>query len=185
MSYKGNKDGYKKGGRMKKKQEKKKTGNGLKKALLAVGCVLASYAAGAIGSIFTFQNIPTWYNALNKPPLNPPNWIFGPVWSTLYTLMGISLFLIIKDGLKNDNVNKAAGYWVYQIVLNTLWSIIFFGLKSPMWAIPVIVLLVDGVLHTIIESYKVSKTAAFLLVPYILWISFATYLNIGVYIVNR
>jgi translocator protein len=157
----------------------------MKKILIFLGCLFTAYAAGAIGSIFTFQNIPTWYAGLVKPPLNPPNWIFGPVWSLLYTLMAISLFLIIRNGLKEKGVKKAAGYWLYQLVLNTLWSIVFFGLKSPMWAIPIIALLIDAILHTILESYKVSKTAAFLLIPYILWVSFATYLNIGVYVLNR
>ncbi len=157
----------------------------MKKTLLFLGCLAASFTAGAIGSIFTVRNIPVWYNALNKPPLNPPNWVFGPVWTLLYILMAISVFLVIKNGLKAKGVKKAAGFWVYQVVLNALWSVVFFGFKSPMWAIPVIALLVQGVLNTIIASYKVSKAAAYLLIPYLLWISFASYLNIGVYILNR
>jgi translocator protein len=157
----------------------------MKKFLLFLGCLAAAFTAGAIGSIFTFQNIPTWYAGLVKPPLNPPNWVFGPVWSLLYTLMAISVFLVIKHGFKGKGVKTAAGFWVYQLVLNTVWSIVFFGLKSPLWAIPVIALLIQAILHTILESYKVSKTAAYLLVPYVLWVSFATYLNIGVYFLNR
>jgi benzodiazapine receptor len=157
----------------------------MKKVMIFLGCLAVSFAAGAIGSIFTVQNIPVWYAALNKPPLNPPNWIFGPVWSLLYTFMAISLFLVIKKGFNDKGVKKAAGFWIYQLVLNTLWSIVFFGMKSPLWAIPIIVLLIDAILHTIVEFFKVSKTAAYLLIPYILWVSFAAYLNVGVFVLNR
>lgn len=157
----------------------------MKKILVFIGCLAASFSAAAIGSIFTVKSIPVWYATLSKPPFNPPNWLFGPAWTLLYTLMAISIFLVIRNGFAEKQVKKAAGYWIYQIVLNALWSVVFFGFKSPLWAIPVIVLLIDAILHTIIESYKVSKTAAYLLLPYIAWILFATYLNVGVYILNR
>ncbi len=157
----------------------------MKTALLLIGCIICSYLAGAIGSIFTFQNIPIWYAGLTKPPLNPPNWIFGPVWGTLYTMMGVAIFLVLNKGLKTPGVSLVLGVFIAQLLLNTLWSIVFFGLKQTFCSIPVIVALWGTILVFIIISWHISKTASILMIPYILWVSFASYLNVGVYWVNK
>lgn len=141
--------------------------------------------AGFIGSFFTVSSIPTWYSTLNKPFFNPPNWIFGPVWIILYLLMGISLYLIWnnKSG-KTKQFKIAITFFISQLVLNSLWSIIFFGLKLPLIAFIEIIVLWIFILLTIIYSYKISKIASYLLIPYILWVSFASILNLSIYLLN-
>ncbi|MBI5401814.1 MAG: tryptophan-rich sensory protein [Ignavibacteriae bacterium] len=132
--------------------------------------------AGIIGSLFTIKSIPAWYAALNKPAINPPNWIFGPVWITLYVMMGISFYLI---WIKKDvpGFGFLFSVFIFQLILNALWSIIFFGLKSPGFAFLEIIFLWLAILMCIIFFYKVSKTASLLLLPYLLWVSFASALN--------
>lgn len=152
----------------------------LKLILAIIICELA----GIIGSIFTTSAIPTWYTTLAKPVLNPPSWVFGPVWTTLYLLMGIAVFLIWKKGLDRKDVQKAIYIFGTQLVLNTIWSIIFFGLQSPLWAFVDIILLWLTILWTMITFYKISKPAMWLLLPYILWVSFASYLNFMIWILN-
>jgi len=136
--------------------------------------------AGAIGGLSTNTGPGTWYANIVKPSFNPPNWIFGPVWSTLYIMMGVSLYLAIKK-----NAGKTA-FTIFgaQLILNTLWSIFFFGFESPGLALICIVALWLSILACIITFYKTSKTAAYLLVPYILWVSFATVLNAAIFILN-
>lgn len=143
---------------------------------LALSLVIPQLA-GAIGTIFTSSSIPTWYTTLNKPSFNPPNWIFGPVWTILFLLMGIALFLVWQKGIHKKEVKIAITIFGIQLVLNTLWSILFFGLQSPQYALVEIVFLWIAIVATIITFYKVSKCAAALLLPYILWVSFAAYLN--------
>jgi len=141
--------------------------------------------AGIIGSVFTVSAIPNWYAGLVKPALNPPSWVFGPAWTTLYLLMGIAAFLIWKKGLDRKDVKIAFGIFIGQLVLNTLWSIIFFGLHSPGWALVDIIALWLAIVWTIAVFYKISKPAAWLLVPYILWVSFAGYLNYSIWTLNQ
>ena len=142
--------------------------------------IVISEAAGIIGSLFTASAIPGWYASLIKPQLAPPNWVFGPVWTTLYALMGIAAFLVWKRGLERREVKTALAIFVGQLALNTLWSIIFFGLKNPGAAFIEIILLWLAILATIIAFAKISKPAAWLLVPYLLWVSFAGYLNYAI-----
>jgi translocator protein len=149
-----------------------------------LGAILLCQLAGAIGSIFTIQNIPTWYASLNKPWFNPPNWVFGPVWITLYTMMGISAYLIWRKGIHRKDVKIALGIFAVQLILNTLWSVIFFGLKSPLYGIPVIALLWLFIALSITSFYRISKPAAILLIPYILWVSFAGILNVFIWMLN-
>jgi len=140
--------------------------------------------AGAVGSIYTTSAIKGWYNFLNKPSFNPPNWIFGPVWTTLFVLMGISLYIIWSKGLDKKE-NKIAVYvFAGQLVLNVFWSVLFFGFHSPVFAFVEIIFLWLAILWTIIKFYKISKTAAYLLFPYILWVSFASVLNLFIAILN-
>ncbi len=144
----------------------------------AVGFVLLCQTAGTIGSIFTFSAIPNWYAYLNKPFFNPPNWIFGPVWTTLYTLMGISVYLVWKK-------RKGIPFWFWvQLVLNALWSILFFGLQNPILAFVGVIFLWLSIFLTITSFYRIHKTAAYLLVPYLLWVTFASLLNASIALLN-
>lgn len=140
--------------------------------------------AGFVGSIFTTPSIQGWYANIVRPALNPPSWIFGPVWTTLFVLMGIAAFLVWKKGCEKRGVRLALGLFLFQLVLNSLWSIIFFGLHNPGWAFVEIVALWLAILATIIAFARVSRPAAWLLVPYIMWVSFASYLNYQIYVLN-
>jgi len=133
--------------------------------------------AGIVGSIFTTPAISTWYAGLRKPDFAPPNWIFGPVWTTLYLLMGISLFIVWKAGLDKIAVRRSVVVFGVQLVLNIFWSYLFFGLRSPLLGLIEIMVMWIAIALTIVFFLKVSKTAALLLVPYLLWVSIASYLN--------
>ncbi len=142
--------------------------------------IIISQSAGLIGTLFTFSAIPTWYKLLDKPSFAPPNWVFGPVWTTLYTLIGISLFLIWQNKKK-----PSTKLFFVHLFLNAIWSPIFFGLKDLGLAFAVI-LLMDITLIVIIKYfYKFSKLAAYLLIPYLLWISFASVLNFSIWQLNN
>ena len=159
-----------------------------KKYLIKLSKLIASFAipllAGFIGSIFTVSTVSTWYTALIKPGFNPPNWIFGPVWTLLYLLMGFSLFLVWKQGLKKKYVKEGLIIFGIQISLNVLWSLFFFGLQNPLLAFIEIIILWTAVLFMIIYFYKVNKTAAYVQIPYILWVSFAALLNLSIVLLN-
>jgi tryptophan-rich sensory protein len=134
--------------------------------------------------VFTFSSIPTWYAALVKPPLNPPSWVFGPVWTILYALMGIAAFLIWQKLEKNKKAKESLMLFGLQLTLNTLWSIVFFGLQMPGLAFIIIVMMWLAIAGTIFSFAKISRTAAYLLVPYLIWVSFASYLNFGLWFLN-
>lgn len=140
--------------------------------------------AGIIGSVFTAPSIADWYAGLVKPALNPPAWVFAPVWTTLFALMGVAAFIIWRKGLKRKDVKIALGIFAGQLALNTLWSIIFFGTHNPGGALVEIIFLWLAILATIIAFAKISKPAAWLLLPYILWVSFAVYLNFAIWSLN-
>ncbi len=146
--------------------------------------IVVSELAGIIGSVFTAPSITGWYAGIVKPVLNPPAWVFGPVWTTLFALMGIAAFLVWKKGLDHKDVKIALGIFIGQLVLNALWSIIFFGLHSLGGAFVEIVFLWLAILATIIAFAKISRPAAWLLLPYILWVSFAGYLNYSIWVLN-
>ena len=141
--------------------------------------------AGVVGSVFTVSAIPTWYEGLAKPALNPPSWVFGPAWTTLYLLMGIAAFLVWRMGWERKDVRAALGIFGVQLFLNAIWSIIFFGLKNPGWAFVEIIFLWLAIVATIIAFSKISRLAVWLLVPYILWVSFAGYLNYSIWTLNQ
>jgi tryptophan-rich sensory protein len=147
--------------------------------------IIACFAAAGIGSLFTFKAIPQWYAGLKKPPYTPPNRAFGPVWTALYILMGISIFLVWQNGLAVNGVLLAFTLFWVQLVLNALWSIIFFGMKSKGGGVITIIVLWLLILATIITSFRVSGWAGALLIPYIVWVSIASYLNIGVWLLNK
>ncbi len=149
--------------------------------VLAIGiCLLAGYLA----SYYTTPEIPTWYAGLNKPDLTPPSWVFGPVWTVLYILMGFSLYLIIQSGLKNIEVKVGLALFGLQLILNVGWSFFFFGQHSTFWGLLAIVLLWAVLLCTIIQVFRISFTAALLLLPVLVWITFAGVLNYQIMILN-
>jgi tryptophan-rich sensory protein len=157
----------------------------VKKTLTILAFILVCELAGFVGSVFTTPSIPGWYAGLVKPPFNPPNWIFAPVWTTLYVLMGLSAFLVYEKGPKKSEVRKALTVFAVQLLLNALWSIVFFGAHQILGAAVLIVILWAMIMITIRLFSPISKAAAYLLVPYILWVSFATVLNISLYFLNR
>ncbi len=147
--------------------------------------IVACLAAGAIGSIFTRQAIPTWFATLEKPAFSPPNWLFAPVWTLLYIMMGVAAFLVWRKGLENRQVRIALIVFLVQLVLNVLWSVVFFGLESPLFGVVVIVILWVAILLTVLKFYRISLTASVLMWPYLLWVTFAAVLNSSIWLLNR
>ena len=155
----------------------------IKKSMVFAASIIGSFVAAAVGSLATIPNIPTWYAALHKPLLNPPNWVFGPIWSMLYLLMGIALALIILENSRRSKKN--AYFWFgLQLILNATWSLTFFGLHSPWLGVVVIIALISSILMTLREFYRIKKYSVWLLLPYLAWVCFATYLTIGIALLN-
>jgi tryptophan-rich sensory protein len=156
----------------------------MKSFLRLIVSVGVSLSAGFVGSFFTVSAIENWYSFLEKPLLSPPNWIFGPVWTLLYVLMGVAAFLVWEKGGKKAEAKKALTFFGLQLIFNSAWSIIFFTLQNPFWALVEIIFLWALILLTIILFYKLSRPAAYLMIPYILWVSFAVYLNYSIFVLN-
>ena len=148
-------------------------------------CVLICLGVGFAGSFFTAPAIDNWYAQLEKPAFNPPNWLFAPVWTLLYITMGISAALIWNIGLDSKAVKIALTVFVFQLILNFLWTPLFFGLHLIAAALAEIIVLLAALAVTIYHFSRLSKTAALLLVPYLLWTSFAALLNAGLWSLNR
>lgn len=147
--------------------------------------VLICEATGLIATPFTVVAIPTWYANLNKPFFSPPNWVFGPVWIILYFMMGVSAFLVLNTKHKKKKVGEALTYFAVQLTFNFLWSVIFFGFRAPLIALFDIVLLLVTIVATYRQFKKISRVSAYLLIPYLLWVSFATVLNFSIVILNK
>lgn len=145
--------------------------------------ILLCEGVGLLGTIFTVPSITTWYMALQKAPFNPPAWVFGPAWTTLYFLMALSLFLILQKKLKKQK-NFLIILFSIQLFLNFLWSVIFFGMHLPQAAFIEIIFLWISIALLIVDFWKFSKPAAILLMPYLLWVSFASTLNLFVALLN-
>lgn len=146
--------------------------------------ILVCLGAGWIGAIFTTRSIPTWYAGLAKPSFNPPNGLFGPVWTLLYLLMGIALFLVWRKAPHSSGAGLALVLFLVQLLLNVLWSILFFGFRSPALGLGDILLLWAAILATMLLFFRVSPAAGALLVPYLLWVSFASVLNFAIWRLN-
>lgn len=146
--------------------------------------VIVCLAAGFIGSIFTNASIPTWYAALKKPAFAPPNWVFAPVWTMLFVLMGIAAYLVWRQGLSTPTNKIALILFIIQLIFNMLWSLAFFTLKSPLFGFVVIIILWFLILFTIIYFSNISNVAGILLIPYIAWVSFASILNFMLWRLN-
>jgi translocator protein len=154
------------------------------KILKVLFWIIVCEFVGILGSFFTFSQIQTWYLHLNKPFFSPPNFVFAPVWTTLYALMGISIALILMSKAKKSDKNYLLAVFLLQLFLNFLWSIIFFGMHEPLAAFVEIVFMWGTILWLIIRFRKYSKQASYLLIPYLLWVSFASLLNLMVAILN-
>ncbi|MCE5297753.1 MAG: tryptophan-rich sensory protein [Methanoregulaceae archaeon] len=153
-------------------------------ALILIGAIVLCNCAGFLGALVTSTGPGTWYESLVKPAFNPPSWIFAPAWTILYILMGISLYLVIMEGRKGRDVRIPLVLFAIQLILNTIWSFAFFALESPVAGLMVILPLWIFILATMIAFFPVRKAAAWLLIPYLLWVSFATVLNYAIYILN-
>jgi len=139
---------------------------------------------GFLSGFATQSSVNDWYLSLNKPGFTPPNWIFGPVWTLLYILMGIAAGLVWAKGFYHIWVKTALYNFGFQLLFNALWSVVFFGFKNPFWALLVILFLLALILLTIKWFNVVSRTAAYLLIPYFLWVCFATILNYKIWEMN-
>lgn len=153
----------------------------LKIVLLVVLCVTVGYLSG----IVTRESILTWYVTLNKPSFNPPNWVFAPVWTSLYIMMGVAAGLVWTKGSEEQTTKKALGFFAVQLGLNALWTYLFFGLHNPLLALIEIILLWLMIFETYNLFKKIYKTAGLLMLPYLVWVSFATILNVSIWWLNR
>ena len=145
---------------------------------------IVTFAAAALGSYFTFPSVTTWYASLNKPFFNPPNWVFGPVWTLLYILMAISLYLVWKKEAPRPEKTKAMILYAMQLTLNALWSVIVFGMREPALAFAEIVVLGLAVILTARSFSKISTESGRLFIPYIAWVGFAAVLNLSIVVLN-
>lgn len=147
-------------------------------------CIVIPLVAGTLSGMANANSISTWYSTLNKPSFNPPNYLFGPVWTILYLLMGISLYLIVST-TKSEVRTTALIIFGVQLLLNFSWSFLFFYYQSPLSALVVIIALLVGILVMILYFFKLSPAAAYLQIPYLLWVSFASVLNGAIWYLNR
>jgi len=148
------------------------------------GWTLGCLAAGGLGSVATARSVGSWYVDIAKPEWTPPGVVFGPVWTTLYVMMGVAAWQVWRAWSREDRPT-ALGAFVGQLLLNALWSFLFFGLRGPGWAAVEIVVLWFAIAATIVLFYRIRRTAALLLVPYLAWVSYATALNIAIWNLNR
>ena len=151
------------------------------RAIISIGVCLA---VGAVSGLFTADAIPTWFTTIQKPSWNPPNWLFGPVWTTLYVLMGIAFFLVWRSP---NSADKSRAMWAFgtQLVLNFFWSFIFFKQQNISGAFIEILFMLAAIVATIVLFSKVNRTAAWLLAPYLAWVSFASFLNFTIWQLNK
>jgi tryptophan-rich sensory protein len=157
-------------------------GSALMNAALAFVLVAG---ASWVGSVATLPNIPGWYASLNKPPFNPPNWVFGPVWTVLYAMIAYAFWRVLQKPADTPGRNAAIGLFVVQIVLNALWSVVFFGMHDPRLGLVVVVALEAAVIATGLRFRAVDQVAGWPFVPYAAWVAFATVLNLSIVILNR
>ena len=157
----------------------------MKKQAFYIGIAVAvCLLIGFLSGFATQSSVNDWYAALNKPSFNPPNWIFGPVWTVLYIMMGIAAGIVWSKGFYHKWVKTALYHFGFQLLFNALWSVVFFGFQSPFWALLVILVLMMLILGTIRWFNVVSRLAAYLMIPYFLWVCFASLLNYRIWLLN-
>ena len=154
-------------------------------AVKLVIAVALPVAVGALSGFATARGVSTWYPTLVKPAFNPPAWVFGPVWTALYVMMGVAAYLVWRQGLGTGGVKVALMAFLIQLGLNGLWSILFFGMQEPGWALGEIVLLWAAIGVTVVLFWRASPAAGALLLPYLAWVSFAAVLNASLWWLNR
>lgn len=147
-------------------------------------CIAIPLVSGSLSGLAIADHISSWYSTLNKPSFNPPNYLFGPVWSVLYILMGIGLYLILQTP-KSAMRTKSIMLFAVQLILNLSWSFIFFNAQSPFAALIIIGILWIAILMMMIYFHTLSPIASYLQIPYLLWVSFATVLNAAIWILNK
>ena len=147
--------------------------------------VVLCQGAGFVGSIFTVPSIPVWYATISKPFFTPPDWLFAPVWTLLYLMMAVALFIVWLHNDKKEAVNKATVWFMIQLFFNVAWSIAFFYFQSPFLALIIIFALMASIIITTINFLRISKWSGLLLFPYIAWVSFASVLNLAIWWLNR
>ena len=152
---------------------------------LLILCIAVPLAIGLIGSVFTLPAIAGWYAGLRKPSFTPPGWIFGPVWTFLYILMGVSLWLVIRDGLKDRPAQRAVILFAIQLAANLGWSVLFFGLHLIAAAFVEVLFLTGLIAATTLAFRRINTTAGWLLAPYLCWTGFASLLTGAVWLLNR
>lgn len=156
----------------------------IKTVLLLVATIVFAQLAGWFGAIFNAISLTDWYPALVKPAFNPPSWVFGPVWTILFLLMGLSLFIILQGHWHQRQRDLAVLVFIIQWLLNIGWSFIFFGLQNPLVAFVEIIILWLAIMWNMIVFYRLDKKAAYLLLPYLLWVTFAMVLNANIVVLN-
>lgn len=157
----------------------------MQKIVKIVLVVLVCVSLGLLSGLVTQDSVATWFPTLKKPIFNPPNWIFAPVWTLLYIMMGIAAGLIWTSNADEKTMKKALGFFVIQFALNMLWSYLFFGMHNPLLALVEIILLWLMIWETYNAFRKIDKIAGLLLIPYLAWVSFATILNASIWWLNR
>jgi tryptophan-rich sensory protein len=155
------------------------------KLLQLIVSLMLPLGVGALSGIATSGSVRDWYPGLTKPPFNPPPWVFGPVWTVLYVMMGVAFYLVWREGLQRSGVRAAMVLFLIQLALNGLWSLLFFGLASPGLALVDIGVLWALIALTVVASWRVVPLAGVLLLPYLAWVSFAAVLNASIWWLNR
>ncbi len=155
----------------------------MKSIIILILFILICQSVGIIGATFTMSSLDNWYRTIQKPSWNPPDWIFGPVWTTLYAIMGFSMWTIWKNRA-TQKISWCIIIFIIQLLLNGIWTPLFFGLKNPALALIDIMFLFSAIIATIIIFYKVNRLASLILIPYLLWVGFATILNYHLWKLN-
>lgn len=150
--------------------------------LTLISFIILANLIGALGALWTSPNT-EWYQTLAKPSFNPPNWIFGPVWTILFSLLGIAFYLVLNAPPSKDK-KRGLIVWSIQYILNIFWSYLFFGSNNPFYALIDLVLLLSCIILTTLYFYRVQKYAGYLLIPYLMWVSFALLLNYAIWKLN-
>ncbi|MDJ0625296.1 MAG: TspO/MBR family protein [Candidatus Caenarcaniphilales bacterium] len=153
------------------------------KVLSLIGFVFVCQLAGLIGGLITSNSVDTWYSTLIRPSLTPPNWIFGPVWTILYALLGVSSWIIFQS--ESSWKKRALTAFFINILINVIWSFLFFGLQSTLLGFIWIIVLELSIIWVLVEFWRVSKLASFLMLPYFLWVSFASFVAFNIWWLNK